>query len=173
MAILKSMDSRNSTSHLPTVPLWINGVHHQSQYVTSPERLFPVVSAKTRTIIHFAVSATPLEAVIAADAASSAFIEWRRTSPTYRRNIILKAAEIYETRAEEIASCMVAETSCPKPFASFNVSSAAKQLREIAAASAEIRGTVTQRDTDAYGLEEAGLTVVLKQPIGPVLVIPP
>jgi acyl-CoA reductase-like NAD-dependent aldehyde dehydrogenase len=52
---------------------------------------------------------------------------------------------------------------------------AAVYVREIAAATSQMRGMVPQRDTatDGSGKEVDGLTVVLEQPVGVVLVIPP
>lgn len=46
-------------------------------------------------------------------------------------------------------------------------------VREIAAATSELRGTVPQRREGRDGEEIGGLTVVVRESVGVVLVIPP
>ncbi|KAF1354209.1 ALDH-like protein [Lizonia empirigonia] len=65
------------------------------------------------------------------------------------------------------------ETSCAKEFAAINVKGGAANMREIAAATSELRGTVPQRSTKSSGEESGGLTVVVREPVGVVLIIPP
>ena len=67
----------------------------------------------------------------------------------------------------------MAETSCPKEFAAFNVEAAVMYAREVAAATSELRGTVPQRREAPGGEEVGGLTVVIREPVGVVLIIPP
>ncbi|KAF2109817.1 Aldehyde/histidinol dehydrogenase, partial [Lophiotrema nucula] len=154
---------------LPIVPLWINGVESS----VDKESLFPVVSSVHDKPIHYAVSATPDAAAAAVESAAEAFKTWRTTSPTYRRNLLLKAADILELRGKEIAASQIAETSCPQPFADFNIKTGCVYVREIASATSELRGTVPQRPTAPDGQEVGGLTVVVREPIGVVLIIPP
>lgn len=163
------VNSPNTPDNLPVVPLYINGT---AQPIID-EELFPVISSIQDKPIHYAVSASPASATSACDAAASAFTTWRNTSPAHRRGLLLKAADVLESRMDEIANWQIAETSCPKEFAVFNISSGLRYVREIAAATSEIRGTVTQRDTREDGSEAGGLTVVLREPIGVVMVIPP
>ncbi|KAF2713207.1 aldehyde dehydrogenase [Pleomassaria siparia CBS 279.74] len=164
------IDYKEAPEGLQVVPLWISG---SAQTITSPSTLFPVTSSIKDTAIHHAVSCDPPTATLAVDAAATAFKTWRLTAPTHRRSLLLKAADILERRAEQIMAAQVAETSCPRPFAQFNVESGVTYIREIAAATSELRGTVPQRATGPDGKELGGLTVVVREPIGVVLVIPP
>lgn len=154
---------------LSVVPLWING----SAQPIEQENLFPVISSVQDKPIHYAVSASPALAVAAVESASTAFSSWRKTSPVHRRALLLKTADIIERRAQEIMELQMAETSCPNDFAAFNVKVGSMCVREIAAATSEIRGTVPQRMPDDAGNEVGGLTVVVTEPIGVVLIIPP
>lgn len=155
---------------LPVVPLWINGAAHPS---SDKDSLFPVVSSVQDKPIHYAVSATPATAVAAVEAASTAFTSWRKTAPSHRRKLLLKASEILQSKAKEIAASQVAETSCPQQFADVNIKLGPVYVEEIAAATSELRGTVPQRSEGADGNELGGLTVVVREPVGVVLIIPP
>jgi acyl-CoA reductase-like NAD-dependent aldehyde dehydrogenase len=156
--------------NLQVVPLWINGAAHP---IDSPSSLFPVTSSVKNTAIHHAVSATPTIATIAVDSAAKAFTSWRRTAPSFRRSLLLKVADILERRAQEIMSAQIAETSCPPQFAGFNIKTGVEYVREIASATSELRGTVPQKLAGPDGSETGGLTVVIREPIGVVLIIPP
>ena len=159
----------SSSSDLPTVPLWIAGKSHGAETSST----FPIISAATSKTVHHAVSASTSQANLACDSAAEALIKWRRTSPTHRRKLLLKVADIYDRRIDEIANYQIAETCCPPQFAFWNTMMAARYTREIATATGEIRGIVPQRDTDDDGTEADGLTIVTTEPIGTVLVIPP
>lgn len=159
-----------SPNALPVVPLWIDGAAHPP---ATTDTLFPVTSSVQNKPIHYAVSATPATATAACDAAAAAFTRWRKTAPSHRRALLLKAADILDTRAKEISASQIAETSCPEQFAAMNIKVGPVFVREIAAATSELRGTVTQRAEGPGGEEVGGMTVVVREPIGVVLIIPP
>ncbi|PSN71503.1 aldehyde dehydrogenase [Corynespora cassiicola Philippines] len=161
--------SHKSPDELPVVPIWIDG---EPQPIDS-EDLFPVVSSVQDKPIHYAVSASPASATKACDSAAAAFKSWRKTAPAHRRALLIKAADILEQRAQEIAKWQCAETSCPKEFAGFNVKMGPQYVREVAAATSELRGTVPQNNMAPNGEEMGGLTVVVREPVGVVLIIPP
>lgn len=161
--------SPKSPNGLPVVPLWVNGAAQPIE----KEELFPVISSVQNKPIHYAVSASPASATSACDAAAAAFTSWRKTSPAYRRSLLLKAADVLDRRAQEFMDSQIAETSCPKEFAAFNIKTGIVFVKEIAAATSELRGTVPQRTTGPDGNEIGGLTVVVREPIGVVLIIPP
>jgi len=154
---------------LPVVPVWINGSAHPT---SDEDTLFPVISSVQDKTIHHAVSATPAMATLAVESAAAAFAKWGKTAPSHRRKLLLQAADAVDRKAEEIAASQIAETSCPEPFAKFNIMSTT-WMREIAAATSQIRGTVAQTMEGEDGLEGAGLTIVVKEAIGVVLIIPP
>lgn len=152
------------------VPIYINGL---SLPIDSLTTLFPVINAVSDSTIHHAVSATFLSAIAACDAASLSFNSWRKSTASHRRGILLKAAEVVESKMQEIMQAQIDETSCAKEFAAINVTGGAANMREIAAATSELRGTVPQRSTKSSGEESSGLTVVVREPVGVVLIIPP
>jgi acyl-CoA reductase-like NAD-dependent aldehyde dehydrogenase len=164
------VDYVEALDSLQVVPLWINGAAHP---IDSPSSLFPITSSVKDTPIHHAVSCTPNSATAAIDAAAAAFVSWRRTAPSFRRSLLLKAADVLERRGQEIMSAQIAETSCPPQFAGFNIKAGVEYVREIAAATSELRGTVPQRLAEPGGNETGGLTVVIREPVGVVLIIPP
>jgi len=159
-----------SPNNLPVIPLWINGA---AQPISSPASLFPVISSVQDKALHHAVSATPDDAKAAVDSAATAFRTWRLTAPSYRRDLLLKAADVLKRRAQELIAAQVAETSCPLEFAGLNARSAVLYVKEIAAATTELRGTVPQRMAGPDGKEVGGLTVVVREPVGVVMIIPP
>jgi acyl-CoA reductase-like NAD-dependent aldehyde dehydrogenase len=159
-----------SPDALPVVPLWVNGAALES---SATDSLFPITSSLQGKAIHYAVSATPSTATLACDAAAAAFTTWRNTAPSYRRNIMLKAADVIEAKAKEIAEWQVAETSCPQQFADLNAKMGAVLVRENAAATSELRGVVPQRGEGPGGAELGGLNVVIREPVGVVMIIPP
>jgi acyl-CoA reductase-like NAD-dependent aldehyde dehydrogenase len=60
-----------------------------------------------------------------------------------RRKLLIKVAEIYERRIEEITQYQVEETSCPEAFARFNVVVLCQQVSEFAGAITEVmRGEI-------------------------------
>lgn len=156
---------------LPVVPIYING--SPEPFDSSTTSLFPVINAVSNTTIHYDVSATPSIAISACDAAATAFESWRRTTPSHHRALLLKAAVGVESKILEIMQAQISETSCPKEFAAINVKGGVANIREIAAATSELRGTVPQRSTRPDGEEVEGLTIVVREPIGVVLIIPP
>ena len=162
------IDDPKSPDGLPVVPLHISGAARP----IDKEELFPVISSIQDKPIHYAVSASSASASAACDAAAKAFTSWKKTSPTYRRGLLLKAAEVLQRRAEDIKEAQMVETSCPKEFAQFNIHTAIVYVKEIAVATSEIRGTVPQRTTGPDGNELEGLTVVVREPVGVVLIIP-
>lgn len=155
---------------LPMIGAYINGL---PQPLQPSDDSFPVINAVSDTIVHHAVSANSTSAIAACDAASLAFQTWRKTTPTHRRSLLLKAADAVESKIQEIMQAQVIETSCPQEFAAINVQGGVANMREIAAATSELRGTIPQRSTKPDGVEVEGLTVVVREPVGVVLVIPP
>lgn len=163
-------NKNNNNNALPIIPLWING---EPVPITETDSLFPVTNALENKTLHRAVSASTHSAKAACDAAALALKSWRKTSVAHRRALLLKVADRIEAGAAEIAECQVRETSCQMQFAGFNVKAGVVGIREIAAATSELRGTVAQRGEGLDGEEKSGLTVVVREPVGVVLVVPP
>ena len=155
------MQSDGDTS---VVPIYINGKPlplDKSRYIT-------VRSASGKKDVHFAQGATPEDAREAADAAYRAFLEWKKTTHTHRRDLLLRVAAILERRTDEFITYQREETSCHESWARFNVGLASRALREIAAnISAECTGELPPAETPG------AFCLVFKEPVGPVLAIAP
>ncbi|KIW63506.1 hypothetical protein PV04_08505 [Phialophora macrospora] len=144
------------------VPLWIDGKPeplNSSNYI----EVFSSVQGK---VVHLAQGANESDARRAADVAWTSFLKWRRTKPEHRRDVLLKVADLYESRAAEVAHWQVEETSCSEEFAHFNIKLAVKSLREFAVSVATVLVGEIPTIEDGFGF-------VFREAIGPVLLIPP
>jgi acyl-CoA reductase-like NAD-dependent aldehyde dehydrogenase len=153
--------TRPEADTTPTVPFIING----SDYYA--ERIFDVVSPVTGEVTHRCGSASVADADAAVDAAAEAFKTWRRTTPSQRRDIFLKAADLFQKRGEELAQIMMSETGAAAPWALFNINTSADLIRDAAGRISSIEGSFpTLMDPDTSG-------IVLREPYGVVLSVAP
>ncbi|MDP9857429.1 aldehyde dehydrogenase [Agrobacterium tumefaciens] len=98
------------------------------------------------------------DAKSAADAAAAAFAQWSSTGPGERRKLLLKAADIMDSKAGEFIRLMTAETGATAPWGGFNTMFAANILREAAAMTTQISGEIIPSDkpgTLAMGVRQA------------------
>ncbi len=107
------------------------------------------------------------DARAAADAAAEAFPAWSATPPAQRRDILLRAADLLASRAEEIATIVTAETGSTFGWGMFNVQLGASMLREAGAQAYGLLGEVIPSDTPGL------LAMGLRQPVGVVVGIAP
>jgi vanillin dehydrogenase len=82
----------------------------------------------------------------AVEAAAKAFPAWSAMAPTARRMLLLKAADIMQTKGDAFAELMTEETGATAPWAHFNVMLASNMLREAAAMTTQISGEVIPSD---------------------------
>lgn len=149
---------------LEVVPLWIDGAPAKS----STEATFPVYSAAKQKNVFLAQSADTESAAKAANSAASAFLSWKRTPAADRRKIILKFLDVLKMRANEINQVQIEETSCSEAWAKFNIDYTLNMISEVAArVTAACTGEVPPMASDGtFGM-------VIREPIGPVLLIAP
>ncbi|HVV94014.1 MAG TPA: aldehyde dehydrogenase [Hyphomicrobiales bacterium] len=103
----------------------------------------------------------------AVDAAEKGFAAWSQTPLSQRRQVLWKAAELLEARAQDISATMIRESGCTFGWGMFNTFFAASLLREAAASVTQITGEVIPTDVP-------GLTAMsIRQPVGVVLGIAP
>src|SRR5580693_5202233 len=100
-------------------------------------------------------------------AASGAFETWSQTGPGLRRALLLKAADLMESRTTDFFKLMQEETGATAPWAGFNVHLAAGMLREAAALTTQITGEVIPSDKPGI------LSMAIRQPAGVVLGMAP
>ncbi|MBB1200782.1 aldehyde dehydrogenase [Enterobacteriaceae bacterium 89] len=104
------------------------------------ERTFERHNPVDGTVASLSDSATPDDALLAAEAASRAFALWCRTTPAERRSLLLNAADELEKRSDKFVAVMAAETGATPHWAGFNVHLGAEILREAAALTTQIDG---------------------------------
>ncbi len=127
------------------------------------ERLDPV----TGVIASRAPAATLADADAGVEAAAAAFPAWAVLKPTERRARLLKAADLMDAHAERFIEAGVAETGAKPNWLGFNVHLAANMLREAAAMTTQIDGSVIPTDTPG------NMALAMRQPCGVVLGIAP
>ncbi len=112
-------------------------------------------------------AAGPEDARRAVDAAAAAFEEWAAMPPTERRKLFIQAAAVLESRVQEVADLMTAETGSIAGWGFFNVGFAAEILREAAAQVTQPIGEVLTTSTPG------NLSFALRQPAGVVAAFAP
>jgi acyl-CoA reductase-like NAD-dependent aldehyde dehydrogenase len=103
----------------------------------------------------------------AIDAASAAFPAWSATPPAERQRIFLKAADVLESRLEEVVSMLARETGCTFGFGMFQMGFVPGLFRQAAATAYAPIGQVLPSDhpgTFAMGI---------RKPVGVVGAIAP
>ncbi|OAR00499.1 hypothetical protein LLEC1_07538 [Akanthomyces lecanii] len=129
---------------------------------------FDVVSPYTGETCWAATDATAEDAVRATEAAAAAFPGWSQTKPTVRRDILLRAADILESRLEENASYMRTEMGADVGSSQlFVVPLSIRMLRDLAGRITSICGSVPVVEQDGQS------AIIYKGPIGVVLGIVP
>jgi acyl-CoA reductase-like NAD-dependent aldehyde dehydrogenase len=106
------------------------------------------------------------DATRAVEAATAAFGEWSASPPAARQGVFLKAADILESRQDEIVSLLARETGCGFGFGMFQMHFVPGLLRQAAALAYAPIGTVIPSDTGAFSMG-------LRRPVGVVGAIAP
>lgn len=145
------------------VPCLIQG----KQIIQPADANFPVTSARTQEVLHHGQTATIDIAIQAVESAAATFKTYRKTRADERRELLLKAADLFDSRAKEAMDRQMSETSCDEHWAQFNISSTSSMIRETATA---IRAALTGELPPTHsGVPQ----LVYKEPVGPVLIIAP
>ena len=108
-----------------------------------------------------------VDATRAIDAAQAAFPEWAATGPSTRRAILLKAADVLDARAGDVAATLTAETGATVPWAGFQTFLTAGILREAASHVHRVTGEIIPADLPGQ------VSMTLRQPVGVVVGIGP
>ncbi|HXY85457.1 MAG TPA: aldehyde dehydrogenase family protein [Gaiellaceae bacterium] len=102
----------------------------------------------------------------AIDAAAEAFPAWAAAPPAERQAVFLKAADILESRADEVAGWLERETGCTVGFAMFQLHFVPGLFRQSAALAYAPAGQIIPSDTGAFSMG-------LRRPVGVVGAIAP
>ena len=101
------------------------------------------------------------DAVRAIEAAAAAFPAWSQTPPAERQRIFLKAADILESRTEEVVSMLARETGSSFGFGMFQCMFVPNLFRQAAALAYAPLGQILPSDTGAFAMG-------LRRPVGVV-----
>jgi len=102
----------------------------------------------------------------AVEAAGAAFPEWSQTAPAVRQGVFLKAAEVLESRHDEVVSMLAHETGCTFGFGMFQMHFVPGLFRQAAALAYAPLGEVIPSDTGAFAMG-------IRRPVGVVGAIAP
>jgi acyl-CoA reductase-like NAD-dependent aldehyde dehydrogenase len=106
------------------------------------------------------------DAARAVESAHAAFAEWSETPPAARQAIFLKAADVLESRQDEVVSLLARETGCTFGFAMFQTHFVPGLLRQAAALAYAPLGEIIPSDTGVFSMG-------LRRPVGVVGAIAP
>lgn len=143
--------------------LYING-----QWVESSSgKYYDDMNPYTGEVYAKVADATEEDVKKAIDAAAAAFPIWREVSPSQKRQMLIKAAEILERRIDEIAKILAEETGAAGPFAKFQAMNTPEFFREAASQVYMVAGEIIPADMPG----QTGM--VWRQPVGVVGSISP
>ncbi|KAI1473737.1 aldehyde dehydrogenase [Daldinia eschscholtzii] len=143
-----------------TVPFVIGG---EDRLV---EKTFDVISPDTGKVLHKCGIATEEDARAAIEAAAAAGQQWRNTSVSERRDVILRAAEILIKRKEELATYLLDEVGAERGLADFNLGNGIDMIKDIAGRVSAIEGSIPSCAPGRTAL-------LVKEPYGVVLAMAP
>ncbi|NKK54519.1 aldehyde dehydrogenase family protein [Rhizobium leguminosarum bv. viciae] len=136
------------------ISLLINGADRAASGGRTYDRFDPF----TEKLASRAAAADLDDVAAAVNAAAAAFGAWSKTGPGQRRAILMKAADIMDSKVGEFTRLMIEETGSTAPWAGFNVMLAANILREAGAMTTQISGEIIPSDkpgTLAMGVRQA------------------
>jgi acyl-CoA reductase-like NAD-dependent aldehyde dehydrogenase len=107
------------------------------------------------------------DAARAVEAAAAAFPEWSQSLPAQRQAIFLKAADVLESRRDEVVGLLARETGATFGFAMFQMSFVPGLLRQAAAAAYSPLGQILPSD------HPGTLAMGIRRPVGVVAAIAP
>ena len=154
-------NEQNRWSTTSTIPMWLDG----KEKTTSAT--FDVVSPVTGEVLYKCSSASKSDADAAISSCQKAFGLWSKTKPACRRDIFLRAAEIFERRRAECWKSMQEETGSEPEYFGFVYAMAIESCRDIA-------GLVQTINGRAPPVADQGRSAIIyNEPYGVVLGIAP
>lgn len=144
-----------------TVPLIIGG-----KDVVGSE-IFSVVNPADGKEVWKAGGASVETAVQAVESAAAAFPAWSKTKPAIRRDIFLRAADVFRERYKELAHYQKQETGADDIFMDWILKLTVENLKEVAGKCSMIAGSIPG------SADENRSALVLKEPYGVILGIAP
>jgi succinate-semialdehyde dehydrogenase/glutarate-semialdehyde dehydrogenase len=150
---------------LASVP---TGLYIGGEWVPASDgALFPVMDPATGSELLRIADATPADGILALDAASAAASAWAATAPRTRGEILRRAFDLLQERADEFALLMTLEMGKPLAEARGEVTYGGEFLRWFSEEAVRISGRFGSNP------EGTGTIIVSQRPVGPSLLITP
>lgn len=146
-----------------TVKLLIDGQMRDATGQKTFTRMNPI----TGEVATVAAAAQSADVQAALESAEKAFKTWSKLGPTERRKRLLKAADLMDQRANEFVLTARQETGSTNSWYGFNVHLSANILREAAAMTTQIDGSIIPSDLPG------SLSMGFRVPCGVILSIAP
>jgi acyl-CoA reductase-like NAD-dependent aldehyde dehydrogenase len=143
------------------IPLWLDG-----KEVTTTST-FDVISPVDNKVVHKSSAASSEDAIKAIESSQKAFESWSQTKPTERRDIFLRAAEIFKKRKQELHEYAEAETGLPEMVSNTGFDLAYQNCIEIAGLVNAVHGEIIP------STEPGKSALMFKEPYGVILSIGP
>jgi acyl-CoA reductase-like NAD-dependent aldehyde dehydrogenase len=121
----------------------------------------------TGDVVALVPAGTRADAARAVAAAAEAFPAWSQSVPAERQRIFLRAADVLESRLQEVVGLLARETGCTFGFGMFQMGFVPGLLRQAAAASYAPLGQIIPSD------HPGTLAMGLRRPVGVVGAIAP
>ena len=121
----------------------------------------------TGDVVAMVASAGREDARRAIDAAAEAFPAWSQTPPGARQGMFLRAADVLESRRDEVVELLARETGCTFGFGMFQMGFTPNLLRQAANAGYQATGEVIPSDVPGT------FAMGIRQPVGVVGAIAP
>ena len=128
---------------------------------------FSVCNPATGETIWEASGVSIPEAVYAVETAQAALPVWAKVKPPARRDIFLKAADLFAKRKSDLAKYQAQETGADPHFVEWILNLTVDNLKEVAGKCSAIGGSV------AFSTFEGRDALYLKEPYGVILGIAP
>lgn len=140
---------------------------HGKSLDASNHKTFERISPIDGQVASVAAAATLEDVDNAIESASQAFQIWSKLSPTERRLRLLKAADLMDQKTDQFIQIGIRETGSTATWYGFNVHLAANMLREAAAMTTQIDGSLIPSDIPG------NLAMGIRVPCGVVVGIAP
>ncbi|QJQ52261.1 MULTISPECIES: aldehyde dehydrogenase [Vitreoscilla] len=153
--------SENNVIH--SVQLLIDGQLRDASDGKTFERISPIDGS----VASVAAAATLDDVDAAIESAHQAFLIWSKLSPTERRLRLLKAADLMDAKTAEFIQLGIQEAGSTATWYGFNVHLAANMLREAAAMTTQMDGSIIPSDVPG------NLALGVRVPCGVIVGIAP
>jgi acyl-CoA reductase-like NAD-dependent aldehyde dehydrogenase len=116
----------------------------------------------TGDVVARVAAGTREDAKRAVESAAEAFGEWSKAPPAQRQAVFLTAADILESRRDEVVSWLARETGCTFGFGMFQMGFVPGLFRQAAGTAYAAMGEVIPSDTGAFAMG-------IRRPAGPLV----